>query len=40
MILSLAIVTALSFFGQAPKNCEPDVSINTTYSKANALQVL
>src|SRR5688572_16357661 len=37
LISSLAIVSALSFFGQAPKNCKPDVSINTAYSKAKAL---
>ena len=34
LITCLATISVLSFFGQAPKNCNPDVAINTAYSKA------
>jgi D-alanyl-D-alanine carboxypeptidase len=37
LISCLLIVSALSFFGQSPKNCKPDVPINVGYSKATAL---
>ena len=37
LISSLAIASTLSFFGQAPKTCKPEMSINTAYSKAKAL---
>jgi len=37
LILSLVIVAALPFAGQAPKNCNPGVAINASYSKAAAL---
>ena len=37
LISSLVIVSALPFFGQTPKNCNPDVAINASYSKASAL---
>src|SRR5215204_2157224 len=37
LILSLALVSTLSFLGQTPKNCKPDVSINAAYSKAKVL---
>ena len=34
LIFCLATTPVLSFFGQAPKNCNPDVAMNRTYSKA------
>ena len=37
LILSLVIVSALPFLGQAPKNCNPGVAINASYSKAASL---
>ncbi|HEU5168332.1 MAG TPA: serine hydrolase domain-containing protein [Chitinophagaceae bacterium] len=37
LILFLITISARSFFGQAPKNCKPDVTINNAYSKAMAL---
>src|SRR6186713_237232 len=37
LILAMIMVSVLSFFGQAPKNCNPDVPINTAYSKAVVL---
>jgi D-alanyl-D-alanine carboxypeptidase len=37
LILSLVIVSALPFLGQAPKNCNPEVAMNASYSKAASL---
>jgi len=37
LISCLITISALSFFGQTPKNCKPEVTINDAYSKAAVL---
>lgn len=37
LISCLVTISAVSFFGQTPKNCDPDVAVNAAYSKAPVL---
>ena len=37
LISCLVTISAVSFFGQTQKNCNPDVAVNAAYSKAAEL---